>query len=82
MLIWNDSADKHGYTLQDVLYAANHVTRAERYRRGAEVYMKFTGARHGDPLVPSIEVEMKIDRDNDMVVFHVNAEQPGFFDAD
>ena len=39
------------------------------------MYIKFTGQQYGDPLVPSIEVEMKRLADGRVIVFHVNAKQ-------
>jgi hypothetical protein len=79
---WADSADRHGFTLDDVLYAARHVLRKKTYAKKGETYLKLTGGHHGDPLVPSLEVEMKIDHAGELRVFHVNAEQDGFFDRD
>ena len=77
---WDESADKHGYTLDDVAYAARHITGKLTYREDGEIYVKFTGLRHGDPLVPSVEVVMKMTGAGTIVVFHVNAEQSGFLD--
>ncbi|WEV69569.1 hypothetical protein OZX73_01365 [Bifidobacterium sp. ESL0775] len=82
MIEWDESADRHGYTLDDVVYAARHVTGKLEYRKDGETYLKFTGSHHGDPLVPSLEVAMKLARDGNLRVFHVNAEQGGFLDKD
>lgn len=77
-----DSAGRHGYSLADVLYAARHVTRKRMYVLDGETYVKLTGLRHGDPLVASIEVAMKMTGAGTLVVFHVNAETDGFFERD
>ena len=79
---WSASADKHGYSFEDVLYAARHIIRKRTYDRKGETYVKFTGLRHGDPLVRSIEVIMKLTGSGEIVVFHVNAEQDRFWDHD
>ncbi|MCI1902012.1 MAG: hypothetical protein LKI93_04695 [Bifidobacteriaceae bacterium] len=79
---WAESADRHGFTLDDVLYAARHVLRKKTYVTNGETYLKLTGNHHGDPLVPSLEIEMKITRAGELKVFHVNAEQDGFFNRD
>ena len=77
---WAESADRHGYTLDDVVYAARHITGKLTYVEAGETYVKFTGLYHGNPVVPSIEVVMKLTGGGTIVVFHVNAEQSGFLD--
>lgn len=77
---WAESADKHGYTLDDVAYAARHITGQIDYEQDGDAYVRFTGLHHGNPLTPSIEVIMKLTRTGKVVVFHVNAEQSGFLD--
>lgn len=77
---WDASADKHGFSLDDVMYAARHITGQLTYVEDGETYVKFTGLHHGDPLVPSVEVMMKMTGGGTIVVFHVNAEQSGFLD--
>jgi hypothetical protein len=76
------SAGRHGYGVEDVLYAYTHIKRRRVIRKDGDEYLKFTGAHHGDPLVPSIEVMMRIGRDGRVLVFHVNAEQGNFWDKD
>ncbi|RBP98752.1 hypothetical protein [Bifidobacterium xylocopae] len=77
---WKDAAAKHDYTLDDVLDAASHVVRIRRYRERGEEYVRFIGEHHGDPLVPRLEVIMKLTARNEIVVFHVEAETDGFMD--
>lgn len=79
---WDDSADRHGYTLEDVTYAARHITGQRTYELDGETYVRYTGLHHGDLLVPSIEVIMKMMGDGTILVFHVNAEQSGFLDRE
>ncbi len=79
-IVFARSAQKHGYTLADVTHAFVNATRTEVYEQGGDVIYKFTGLHNGDPLVPSIEVIMKRTPDDALVVFHVNAEQGGFWD--
>jgi hypothetical protein len=44
--------------------------------------LPLTGPYHGDPLVPSIEIMLKQTRGGKLTVFHINAEQDGFWDKD
>ncbi len=81
-MVFARSAERHGYTVADVLFAYQHLIRRKVLVRSGERYLKFTGLHHGDPLVPSIEVMMKIIPGQGIVVFHVNAEQDGFWDKD
>ena len=76
------SAGKHEYMVEDVMYAYLHIIRIRQFEHDGALYIKFTGRRHGDPLVPSIEVEMKRLADGRVIVFHVNAEQGTFWDKD
>lgn len=81
-MVFARSAERHGYSIRDVVYAVEHPIRREAREHGGARYVKLTGRRHGDPLVPSIEVMMKIIPRQGIVVFHVNAEQGGFWDKD
>ncbi|MFT8704431.1 hypothetical protein [Bifidobacterium aquikefiricola] len=81
-MVFARSAERHGFTVADVLFAYQHPIRRRLLVRGGERYLKFTGRHHGDPLVPSIEVMMKIMPGRGIVVFHVNAEQGNFWDKD
>ncbi|OZG64835.1 hypothetical protein BAQU_1977 [Bifidobacterium aquikefiri] len=81
-MVFARSAERHGYTVADVLFAYQHLIRRKVLVRGGERYLKFTGRHHGDPLVPSLEVMMKIIPGQGIVVFHVNAEQGNFWDKD
>lgn len=77
---FEDSANKHGYTLDDVLYAAKHPIEHSMYEENGRTYVKFIGRNHGDVLVPYIEVMMWIEKSGRMHVFHVNALQGGFIE--
>ncbi|MCI1650166.1 hypothetical protein [Bifidobacterium tibiigranuli] len=77
---FTESAGKHGFTLDDVLYAARHIIHKRTYQENGETYLKITGRHHGDLLVPSLEIIMKITGSGQLVVFHANAEQAGFLD--
>ena len=79
---FEDSASKHGYTLDDVVYAAAHPTHVQTYQRRGVRHIKLTGPYRGDALIPSIEVVLKMDKTSKVHVYHVNAEQDGFFDRD
>lgn len=81
-LVFAASASKHGYTIDDVAYAYEHVIEHDEREHDGAWYIKFTGRHHGDPLVPSIEVEMKRLANGRVVVFHVNAEQGNFWGKD
>ena len=81
-VVFARSAERHGYSIRDVVYAVEHPIRREARERDGARYVKLTGRHHGDPLVPSIEVMMKIIPGEGIVVFHVNAEQGGFWDKD
>ncbi|WEV58504.1 hypothetical protein OZX67_06725 [Bifidobacterium sp. ESL0728] len=80
-VIFAESAERHGYTVEDVLYAFLHETHRRTFISHGETYFKFTGEYHGDPLVPTIEVMMK-QSGSRLVIFHVNAEQDNFWDKD
>lgn len=91
MLSWNvrpngvtftHSAGKHGYNLDDAIYACTHMTKYDEFQHHGEWYMKLTGEYHGDPLVQTIEVMMRIARNGRLIIFHVNAEQGNFWDKD
>ncbi|MCI1649746.1 hypothetical protein [Bifidobacterium tibiigranuli] len=81
-VLFAKSADRHGYTIDDVTYAVTHPIRRASFDRDGARYVKLTGEHHGDPLVPSIEVMMKILPGRGIVVFHVNAEQGNFWSKD
>ncbi|MCO6559235.1 MAG: hypothetical protein J6575_07520 [Bifidobacterium sp.] len=81
-VVFTASADKHGYDAEDVLYAYTHVKRRRVFLKNGDEYVKFTGAHHGDSLVLSIEVMMRIGANGRVTVFHVNAEQGNFWDKD
>lgn len=78
-IVFARSAEKHGYTLAEVLYAYINTTRMEEHQQGRDILYKFTGEHHGDPLVPTLEVVMKRTPGRVLVVFHVNAEQGTFW---
>ncbi|WEV52844.1 hypothetical protein [Bifidobacterium sp. ESL0704] len=80
-VIFAKSAERHGYTVEDVLYAFLHETRRLTFVSHGETYFKFTGKYRGDALVPTIEVMMK-KAGGRLVVFHVNAEQGNFWNKD
>ncbi|MFT8705484.1 hypothetical protein [Bifidobacterium aquikefiricola] len=82
MIVFATSASRHGFELDDVTYAYQHIIRRRVMQHDGETYIKFTGRHHGDPLVPSIEVMMKHAADGRVIVFHVNAEQGNFWDKD
>ena len=77
---FEDSANKHGSTLDAVLYAAKHPIEHSMYEENGRTYVKFIGRNHGDVLVPYIEVMMWIEKSGRMHVFHVNALQGGFIE--
>lgn len=79
-VIFARSASRHGYTVEDVLYAYEHPRKKRTIHRDGAIYVKLTGGHHGDPLVPSLEVMLKILPGQGILVFHVDAEQPGFWD--
>ena len=79
---FEDSASKHGYTLDDVIYATRHHTKMYTYTVKDATYNKLTGPYQGDALVSSLEIILKRDKTGRVHVFHVNAEQDGFFDRD
>lgn len=78
-VVFARSADRHGFTIEDVTYAVTHPIRRASFEKDGSRYIKLTGRHHGDPLVPSIEVMMKIIPNSGVVVFHVNAEQGNFW---
>lgn len=81
-VIFARSAQRHGYTVEDVLYAFEHPRRMSTIHHDGATYIKLTGGHHGDPLVPSLDVMVKILPGKGIMVFHVDAEQPGFWDKD
>ena len=72
---FEESANKHGYTLDDVLYAVQHPISHDMYTEHGQTYVRFIGKHHGDPLVPYLEVVMRQDHNGRIHVFHVNALQ-------
>lgn len=77
---FEDSAGKHGYTLDDVLYAVKNPVAHDMYKQNGYYVVRLIGHHHGDPLVPYIEVIYRQGRDGRIHVFHVNALQGGFLD--
>ncbi|MFD0704785.1 hypothetical protein ACFQY8_03355 [Alloscardovia venturai] len=75
---FESSASKHGYTLDDVLYAVAHVIDMQSFTQAGVQYIKLVGDHHGDSLVPRLEIIMKRDKTGRIHVFHVNALQDNF----
>lgn len=79
---FEDSASKHGYDLDDVVYAIQEATMIKQYSKKGITYAKVIGPYQGDALVPFIKIVMRIDHTGRIHVFHVNAMQDGFMDRD
>lgn len=78
-VIFSPHCQKHGITIEEIVYAAEHVIKLDACEYNGQRYLRFTG-RIVDTLRPVIEVVMKITTKHIIVVYHANGETDNFFD--
>lgn len=74
------SAERHGFTIDAVLYAYTHNVQWRTGTTNGDFYLKFTG-QWTDRLIPLLEVVLVI-RGDTMIIFHVAALTDNFWDKE
>jgi hypothetical protein len=78
-VIFVRSAERHGFTILDALYAVEHRSDMEQtVNNENEVMIKLVG-EHKDPLIPLLEIVMKQLPDGTLIIFHVAALNDNFW---